>query len=129
MERINNFLVPKPSLNPNRPTTLPIEQTTKGTANFQDILNQKINEKAELKMSKHAESRIKTRNINLSSEQIDRVNKAVMKADEKGVKESLVLIDDIALVVSIKNKTVITVVDSKELKDNVFTNIDGAVVI
>ena len=97
--------------------------------NFQEILNQKVNQNTEIKISKHAQERLKARNIELTKDQMNRVNDAVSKAEAKGVKESLVLIDDTALVVSIKNRTIITAVDSKELKDNVFTNIDGAVII
>lgn len=129
MGKINNYLIQHPSLNPQRPTNTSDSKKTENVGNFQDILNQKVNERLELKMSKHAEYRLKLRNINLSNEQIEKVNKAVEKANEKGVKEALVLVDDVALVVSVKNKTVITVVDSKELRDNVFTNIDGAVIV
>jgi flagellar operon protein len=53
----------------------------------------------------------------------------VDKAEAKGAKESLVLVDDVALVVSVKNRTVITAVDRQHLKENVFTNIDSAVVV
>ena len=126
MQRINNIIVPK-STN-NTQSSPKINNQNKGL-NFQEILNQKVNRNTELKISKHAEERLKSRNIKLTKEQMDRVNDAVSKAEAKGVKESLVLIDDTALVVSIKNRTIITAVDSKELKDNVFTNIDGAVII
>jgi len=60
---------------------------------------------------------------------MEQINKAVERADEKGIKESLLVMDNLALVVSVKNKTVITAVNSDELKGNVFTNIDGAVII
>lgn len=94
---------------------------------FGDILQEKITQSTELKFSKHAESRLQTRNIFLSQTQKDKINQAVMKAGEKGVKDSLVLMDNLAFVVNVKNKTVITAVSSNELKDSVFTNIDGAV--
>ncbi|HEX3047301.1 MAG TPA: flagellar biosynthesis protein, partial [Bacillota bacterium] len=54
---------------------------------------------------------------------------AVNKAEAKGARESLILMDQMALVVSIKNRTVITAVDNESLKDNVFTNIDSAVIV
>jgi flagellar operon protein len=54
---------------------------------------------------------------------------AVNRAEAKGAKESLILMDRLALVVSVKNRTVITAVDDQNLKDNIFTNIDSAVIV
>ncbi len=82
-----------------------------------------------LKVSGHAQTRLQSRNIELDAQAWDRVLQGVEKADAKGARESLVLIDDVALVVSVKNRTVITAVDKEQLKDNVFTNIDSAVVV
>jgi flagellar operon protein len=86
-----------------------------------------VTENTKIKFSKHAEMRLQMRNISFTDIQKEKISKAVMRAEEKGVKESLVVVDDVALVVNIKNKTVITAVNSNELKENVFTNIDGAV--
>lgn len=82
-----------------------------------------------LKVSGHAQTRLQSRNIELEGGQWERVMQGVDKAAQKGAKESLVMVDDVALVVSIKNRTVITAVDKANLKDNVFTNIDSAVVV
>ncbi|HLO97000.1 MAG TPA: TIGR02530 family flagellar biosynthesis protein [Fimbriimonas sp.] len=82
-----------------------------------------------LKVSGHAKTRLASRNIELDQQAWDRVMSGVEKAAAKGAKESLVMIDDVALVVSIKNRTVITAVDKNSLKENVFTNIDSAVVV
>jgi len=82
-----------------------------------------------LKVSGHAQTRLQSRNIELDAAAWDRVMKGVDMAAAKGAKESLVLVDDAALVVSIKNRTVITAVDKASLKENVFTNIDSAVVV
>jgi flagellar operon protein len=98
-----------------------------GKGSFDEILKSKINESNEIKFSKHAQMRLQMRNMNLSEAQKERISKAVQKAGEKGVKESLVLVDDMAFVVDVRSKTVITAVNSNELKENVFTNIDGAV--
>lgn len=98
-----------------------------GQGSFDEILKSKVNENSEIKFSKHAEMRLKMRNISLSDAQREKISKAVQRAEEKGVRDSLVLVDDIAFVVNVKNKTVITAVNSNELKENVFTNIDGAV--
>lgn len=94
---------------------------------FDDILKGEISKTSEVKFSKHAQMRLETRNIKLTDQQKQKISKAVDKAEQKGVKDSLVMMDDIALVVNIKNRTVITAVNSNELKENVFTNIDGAV--
>lgn len=90
---------------------------------FADILQDR------LKLSGHAQTRLQSRNIELDQNAWDRVMSGVEKAAAKGAKESLVMVDDVALVVSIKNKTVITAVDKSTLKDNVFTNIDSAIVV
>ena len=82
-----------------------------------------------LKISSHAQTRLQSRNIELEAAAWARVMKGVDMAASKGAKESLVLVDDAALVVSVKNRTVITAVDKSSLKDNVFTNIDSAVVV
>jgi len=97
--------------------------------NFDKILKEKLDESCEVKFSKHAEMRLQARNIRLSQQQRAKINEAVKKAEAKGVKDSLVLMDDVAFVINVKNKTVITAVSSGELKQNVFTNIDGAVII
>jgi flagellar operon protein len=96
---------------------------------FESILQQKIikGNVSDIKFSKHAEMRLQARNINLSETQKDKIGNAINRAGEKGVKDSLVVVDDFAFVVNIKNRTVITALNSKELKENVFTNIDGAV--
>jgi len=99
-----------------------------GTANdFGAILKDKITENEGLKFSKHAEQRLQSRNIKLTEVQKEKMNEAVNKASMKGVKDSLVIVDNMAFVVNVKSKTVITAVNNSELKDNVFTNIDGAV--
>jgi len=82
-----------------------------------------------LKVSGHAQTRMQSRNIDLDSAQWNRVMDGVDRASAKGAKESLVLVDNAALVVSVKNRTVITAVDQDHLKENVFTNIDSAVIV
>lgn len=96
---------------------------------FDSILKQQINQQTEVKFSKHALDRLQARNIKLSKEDISKINDAVNKAAEKGVKEALIIMGNTALVTSIKNKTVITAATEENLKSNVFTNIDGAIII
>ena len=96
---------------------------------FQSILQQQLQRSESLKFSKHASARLTSRQIDLSAEQMERLNSGVDKAMAKGIKESLVLMDNIALVVNVENRTVVTALDRSETKEHVFTNIDGAVVI
>jgi flagellar operon protein len=84
---------------------------------------------AGLKFSAHALSRIRDRSISMGGDLMARLEKAVDTAASKGAKESLILSDDAAFIVSVKNKTVITVVDRNNMNNNVFTNIDSTVVI
>lgn len=95
---------------------------------FEQLLQKQMYESKEVKFSKHAESRLETRNINLTEEQKSKLNESVNKANAKGVKDSLVLVDDIAFVVNVKDKAVVTVMNKDEMKENVFSNIDGAVI-
>ncbi len=97
---------------------------------FEAILNQKreASESSELKFSKHAAMRLENRNINLSAEQSQRLENGVQKASEKGIKESLVIVDSLAFIVNVPNKTVVTAMEQGESGDNIYTNIDGAVI-
>lgn len=79
-----------------------------------------------LKFSKHANQRLAMRNINLSAEQLERLENGTTKAREKGIQESLVMVDNLAFIVNVKNNTVITAVGDTE--NSIFTNIDGAVI-
>lgn len=94
---------------------------------FSSILNQKLQEARDVKMSKHAMLRLEARNINLDANQVERLKNAVDKAQAKGVRDTLVVVDNVAFVVNVNARTVITAVNQSELKENVFTNIDGAV--
>lgn len=96
---------------------------------FREILDEKKEDLkgTELKFSKHANERLASRNIDLTDEQYQRLLNGARMASEKGIKESLVLVDNLAFIVNIKNNTVITAVNDGEEK--VFTNIDGAVII
>lgn len=98
-----------------------------GSGSFDQLLQNKI-EQGQVKFSKHATDRMNSRGINFNANQIQRLETAVSQVNAKGGKESLVMLDDTALVVSVKNETVVTVVDRAQLKNNVFTNIDSAVI-
>ena len=101
--------------------------TSQSDVSFEDIL--KLKQESQLKFSKHAATRLDQRNINLSDDQSLRLQKGVSAAEDKGVNESLVLVDDLAFIVNVPNRTVVTAMDKTETNSNVFTNIDGAVIM
>lgn len=93
---------------------------------FKNILEKQA-QNSNLSFSKHASMRLNDRNLSLSNAQIERVENGIKKAEQKGIKDSLVLVDNIALLVNIKNKTVVTAIDNNSEK--IYTNIDGAVIV
>lgn len=95
---------------------------------FEQILAQKANAQ-EVTFSKHANQRLLSRNINLDESQLMRLNRGIMQAKEKSINESLVMMDNIAFIVNIRNNTVVTAMDQDYNDSNVFTNIDGAVIV
>jgi len=111
-----------------------------GGVSFNQVLQGQLQEKSSaidgsalsnssLKFSAHAMSRLKDRSISMNKEQLTKLENAVDTANAKGAKESLILTSDAAFIVSIKNKTVITVLDRNAMNGNVFTNIDSTVVV
>lgn len=96
---------------------------------FGQILEKFQKKDDEIKFSKHATERLNNRDINLSSDEMNRLKSAFHKAESKGVKDALILMDDKAFIANISNKVIITTVNKEQLKDNIFTNIDGAVII
>jgi len=85
------------------------------------------NELEKLKFSGHAQTRMESRDINLSPQEAARLEDAISKAREKGASESLVILEEKAFIVSVENSTVITVMDKNNLDSSVITNIDSAV--
>jgi flagellar operon protein len=82
-----------------------------------------------IEFSNHAVDRMRQRGIHYTPDQLQKIDSAVSKASEKGAKETLILVDNSAMIVSVKNNKVVTVMDKEALKDNVFTKIDSTVVI
>lgn len=124
----NRIYYPQP---PVLPVSYSVQETktagkSANNSDFDQILTQKLNG---VKFSQHALQRLQSRNIELKPEELDKLDTAVNKAASKGAKESLVLMNNLALVVSVTNKTVITAMDGASMKDNVFTNIDSAVIV
>jgi flagellar operon protein len=94
---------------------------------FADALQQ-AGRAGDLQFSKHALARVQRRGIELDQGTLGRLSQGVDRAAGKGSRDSLVLVDGTAFVVSVSNRTVITAVGSEHMKDNVFTNIDSAVI-
>ena len=107
----------------------------KGEDSFASVLN-KVRESADIistegtdvKFSKHAVNRLNDRNIELTNDQMYRLNEGTRMAGEKGIRDSLILVDQLAFIVNVPNHTVVTAMDQAENDNNVFTNIDGAVI-
>ena len=88
---------------------------------FDEILRGKCEKQSELKFSKHAMNRLSDRSITLTED-------GVSQAGEKGIRDSLVLVDSLAFIVNVPNKTVVTAMDQEDASEHIFTNIDGAVI-
>lgn len=96
---------------------------------FQALLQHKLVQDSSVEFSRHAVSRVVERGIELSENSLTRLGEGMRIAQEKGLNDTLILIDRTAFIVNVKNNKVITTVDGDELKGNVFTNIDGTVII
>ena len=95
---------------------------------FEEILN-KVKSSDEVKFSKHAVQRLKQRNIELSETEVGQIKEALVKAEAKGVKDALILMNDKVFIANVQSKTIVTASTDDQLKDSVFTKIDGAVIV
>ena len=109
------------------PAGKPVQAQATGPA-FADVLAGRVDSSGSVRFSGHALERLQRRGINMDAATLDRLNGGVARAAAKGSRDSLVLLDDTAFVVSVKNKTVVTAVDREHMKEQVFTNIDSAVI-
>ena len=125
-EFLSNWQVQEQYLNQTRAGSNPVRNTD--GLSFQEVL-QKQHGSGEVRFSKHAAGRLAERNIELTTGQMERLNEGAAKAGQKGIKESLVLVDELAFIVNIPNNTVVTAMNQSDAAQNVFTNIDGAVII
>lgn len=103
----------------------------KSEISFREILEQTAEKESGkvLKFSKHAVNRLADRQIELTDGQLKRLSEGTAKASAKGIRESLVIMDELAFIVNVPNNTVITAMSQTETEENVYTNIDGAVII
>ncbi|MDE2482104.1 MAG: hypothetical protein KGN02_07935 [bacterium] len=118
-----------------RPVGRPVEIPPSSGPSFRSVLERTTAPQPStgagepLRFSAHAMQRLESRNISLTADDVKKMNVMADKAAAKGAKNSLFIVRDVAMVVSIKNRTVITAVDSDSMKENVFTNIDSAAII
>ena len=105
------------------------QSSVSNQTSFRQILEQVSNRNDTVSFSRHANERLSSRNIRLNEEQMQRLNEGVKQAKEKSIQESLVMMDNIAFIVNVKNNTVITAMDQNTNDSNVFTNIAGAVIV
>lgn len=105
------------------------KELSSAVRSFQETLTLELQKQEKVKLSAHVQKRLKQRNIKLEEEDWQKISNAVSHARKKGVKDSLLLYHDLALVTSIKNGTIITALEGKDMENHVFTNIDGAVII
>lgn len=107
---------------------IPIQKTKnndKSTTSFKDVLT----EQQGLKISKHATERLSERNIQINDKQWQVIGEKMVEAKQKGITDSLVVIDKAALLVSAKNNTVVTAMNREEATNRIFTNINGTILI
>ncbi len=129
----NRFNIPittgRPQFEYQNPSPSKSGEPSAASPSFDQILKQKLEQDSNLSFSKHAVNRVVQRNIDLSADNIRRLNEGVKIAEQKGLNDTLILIDQTAFIVNVRNNTVVTTVNGSDLKGNVFTNIDGTVII
>lgn len=122
-----NQMIQKTTLNKNQQNK--IQNNRPQGQSFQDVLSKVKSSNDQVKISKHAKARLDQRNISLTEADMKKIDDALDKANKKGIKDALILMDNKAFVANVKNKTIITASTNEQLKENVFTNIDGAVIV
>jgi len=111
------------------PQSARTQAASKTGSDFKTTLDTVLNQGKGVSFSAHAKARLHSRGVQLTDAKLEALSKAIDKADAKGARESLILSDEAAYVVSVKNRTVITAFDRDNLRDGVFTSIDSAVVL
>lgn len=122
---MNPIRIVQPPITYNSKLTQPKNNETTKTQ-FQELLNEA---QQTLKISKHASQRIAQRNINISDVEWNKIEEKMQVAKSKGLNESLFLTKNAALIVNVKNAIVVTALDRTEAGNQVFTNIDSAILI
>jgi flagellar operon protein len=98
-------------------------------SSFSDLLHSRINSKGNLQFSRHAAERVNERGIEMSDSFLNDLQSAVEKARSKGAKDVVIISERGAFIVNVPNNTVVTTMSGNEMKDNIFTKIDSAVLL
>jgi flagellar operon protein len=108
----------------------PVARPEQTKESFEKVLSEELSrQKIDVKFSAHAMQRMHLNRLDLSTDQLKKIGGAIDRAAAKGSQEALLIMDNMALVTSIKNRTVITVINGERMKENIFTNIDSAVIL
>lgn len=126
----NAFINPTYTVNPSQANTQ-TQGAGKSNSNseFGQLLRQTIQQKQQLVFSKHAQQRIDSRQIQISPQLMTQMNNAVEQASGKGIKDALMISGQTAFIVNVPSRTVVTTMSGQEMTNNIFTNIDGAVIL
>ncbi len=124
--RMYNPLISQTPINTKAQTTNVASTTAEQGVDFSQILAEKM---STVNFSKHAAQRVMERNIDVSEQNLERLNEGVKLASEKNLKDALIIVDKTAYIVNVPSNTVITTTQNEDLKGNVFTNINGTVII
>lgn len=127
--RVSNYLRPVNLLEIAQQGSLKPRSEEDTIGGFKEMFSRELADNRSVNFSKHASRRLFSRNIELNEGLIQGIADAIDKAEEKGSKETLILTDDAALIVSIRNRTVVTAFDRDNLRSGVVTSIDSAVIL
>lgn len=133
MSSIDSLLTRLQQIQPvGSPTATPAAKPTQSppisNAKFGELFEQTIRDSQPVKFSAHAQNRLQHRQISLTEPQVARLEKGVTNAADKGAESSLVLLDNLAFIVSVRNRTVVTALEQAQTNSHVFTQIDSAVI-
>jgi flagellar operon protein len=102
-----------------------------GQERFDAVLRQELDRQQgavqEVAFSKHAQARVEQRGIEITDTLMDQLRLGLARAQEKGATNVLAMDEEKAFIINVPNAKVITALTQEELKENIFTNIDGAV--
>jgi flagellar operon protein len=131
VEKLENILQLHPPVGSVRPAVsskkIDSSQTQSGVSVFDNYLTEALKRPADVSFSAHAQKRLSSRGIEISNLQMSRLGKAVDLVNEKGGRDSLVVLDGLALIVNVPSRTVVTAMDIDGMSERVVTNIDSAV--
>lgn len=127
MEKINFQHLPSSPITINHGKRVSAQQISRNS--FAHHLQTAIQQKNELTLSKHAQKRLQERAINIDPKSWGEMEEKVLEAKKMGITDSLVLLKDAALIVSAKNNTVITAMNRAEASSQIFTNINGTIIL